>query len=109
MAQRGNPHPTGGKPDKRMRDALMIALNREAVDNEGRPTKKLSLIADKLVDLAIDGDVQAIREINDRIDGRSIQGISVNDGAGMKIVIEGGLPQETDAPPVDDSLANMRG
>jgi len=66
----------GGKPDKLMRDALMVALKREAKDAEGKPTTKLALIADKLVDLAADGDVQAIKEIGDRVDGRPAQAIT---------------------------------
>lgn len=91
MAKRGNPNPTGGKPDKLMRDALMVALNREAQGPLGK-TKKLSLIADKLVDLAVEGDVAAIKEVADRVDGKSMQGISLTDGS-MKVVIEGGLPE----------------
>ena len=48
MAGRGNPKPTGSKPDKLMRDALMVALNREAKDADGKPTKRLYVIAEKL-------------------------------------------------------------
>lgn len=70
MAPRGNPRPTGSKPDKLMRDAIMIAINREAVSADGRPTKKLHLVVEKLVDLAIEGDMGAIHEICDRVDGK---------------------------------------
>lgn len=69
MAVRTNPS-KGGKPDKLMRDALMVALHREAVDADGKPTKKLAKIADALVDKAIEGDVPAIKEILDRVDGK---------------------------------------
>lgn len=51
MAARITPS-KGGKPDKLMRDALMVALNREAVDADGQKTKKLNIIAAKLVELA---------------------------------------------------------
>src|SRR6185312_14399507 len=61
----------GGKPDKLMRNALILALHREAMDAEGKPTKKLNLVAEALVQNAIDGDVPAIKEICDRVDGRS--------------------------------------
>lgn len=74
MAARVNPS-RGGKPDKLMRDALMIALNREAVDADGQKTKKLNIIAAKLVELAIDGDIQAIKEISDRVDGKPAQAL----------------------------------
>lgn len=65
--------PKGGKPDKLMRDALMIALKREATGAGGVKTRKLNLIASKLVDLAVAGDMQAIKEIGDRVDGRPAQ------------------------------------
>ncbi len=61
----------GAKPDKLMRDALILALMREAEGADGRPTKKLHLIAARLVEKAVDGDIAAIREINDRVDGKS--------------------------------------
>ena len=73
MAERGNPNPTGSKPDKLMRDAIMVALNRAAKDADGKPTRKMALIADKLVELAIEGDMAAIKEINDRVDGKASQ------------------------------------
>lgn len=71
----GNPNPTGSKPDKLMRDAIMVALKREATDASGEKTKKLYLIANKLVDLAAEGDMQAIKEVNDRVDGKAPQTI----------------------------------
>lgn len=61
----------GRKPDKLMRDAIIIALKREAQDANGVMTKKLYLIADRLVDKAVAGDIQAIKEINDRVDGKA--------------------------------------
>lgn len=74
MAARITPS-KGGKPDKLMRDALMVALNREAVDADGQKTKKLNIIAAKLVELAVSGDIQAIKEISDRVDGKPAQAI----------------------------------
>ena len=61
-----------------MTDALMLALNREVTDaaiNDGKPTKKLSIIADKLVDKARDGDTQAIKEVFDRTEGKAAQAL----------------------------------
>lgn len=85
MAARNVPS-KGGKPDKLMRDALVLALKREAVDADGRPTKKLNLIADALVDKAMTGDVAACKEIADRVDGKSVQPISGDDdGAPIKL------------------------
>ncbi len=69
----GNPNPKGSKPDKLMRDAIIVALNREAEDAQGQPTRKLALVAEQLVELALAGDMQAIKEVNDRVDGKSPQ------------------------------------
>ena len=38
----------GRKPDKLMRDAIILALKRESADGDGVLTKKLHLIADRL-------------------------------------------------------------
>lgn len=75
MAARKSPA-EGRKSDKLIRNALMVAINREAKDADGQPTKKLALIAEKLVELAVEGDVQAIKEIGDRIDGKPTQAIA---------------------------------
>ena len=69
MAARKTPS-KGGKPDKLMRDALLLELNREAKLADGKVTKRLRAVARKLVDRAEQGDVPAIKEIFDRVDGR---------------------------------------
>lgn len=62
----------GRKGEKHWRDAVRIAVNESvAGDDVGR--KKLRVIADKLVELAMDGDIQAIKEIGDRMDGKAAQ------------------------------------
>lgn len=74
MAVRENPS-KGAKPDKLARDALIIALKREATAADGTPTKKLNQVAEKLVEEAIGGNVQAAKEIFDRLDGKPAQAI----------------------------------
>jgi hypothetical protein len=69
----------GRKPDKLARDALILALMREAEDGEGIPTKRLNLIAFKLVERAEAGDLSAIKEIFDRVDGRATQPVGDDD------------------------------
>ena len=64
--QSGNPK--GSKPEKLMRDALIIALNREAA--KGSKTKRLQSVAEALVTKAEEGDVAAAKEIFDRVDGK---------------------------------------
>lgn len=66
----------GSKPDKLMRDAIMLALHRET-KAKGESTKYLNIIASKLVQLASEGDLGAIKEIGDRVDGKPAQAISV--------------------------------
>jgi hypothetical protein len=63
-----------------MRDAIMVALHRESKDANGKKTKKLYQVANALVDIAIGGDVPAIKEICDRIDGRPSQAITGEGG-----------------------------
>lgn len=67
--QSGNP---GGKPkSKPFADMLRIAVN-EATEDGG---KKLRALADALVSKAVAGDVQAIKEVADRLDGKPAQQI----------------------------------
>ncbi len=79
MAARKTPS-KGGKPDKLMRDALILELNREAQDADGQMTKRLRHIARKLVDKAAEGDVAAIKEVNDRVDGKAHQSVEMSGG-----------------------------
>lgn len=56
--------------EKDWRDAIRVAVNRK---QDG--SKRLFLLADKLVDAGLAGDVQAMREIGDRLDGKPAQTI----------------------------------
>ena len=76
MATRKQPS-NGGKPDKIIRDAIAIALKREAQDADGKKTRKVTLLAQKLVDKACEGDVMAIKEVADRMDGKPTQAVDV--------------------------------
>ncbi len=91
MAERNTPS-KGAKPDKLMRDALILELHAEAADADGVMTKKLRLVARALVDVAIGGDVPAIREINDRVDGKVPQALTGEGGGALEVII-----QRTDA------------
>lgn len=62
-----------GRKDKLWRDALMVAVKRS--DTEGRVM--LAKIAQKVVEAACEGDMQAIKEIGDRIDGKAPQSLDV--------------------------------
>ena len=63
----GNP---GGRPkDKPWADALRLVVFRD--DMEGK--RRLLAIAEKCAESAMNGDMQAIKEIGDRLDGRPAQ------------------------------------
>ena len=62
----------GRDRDKMLRDALLISLNRKA--GKDLKTKRMQMVADALVDAAIKGEVTALREVFDRVDGRFSRG-----------------------------------
>lgn len=65
----------GAKSDKIWRDALMRAVHRQSAGS-GSP-KRIEKIADVVVFLALSGDMQAAKEIGDRLDGRPAQSVAV--------------------------------
>jgi hypothetical protein len=66
--------PAGGKTASLMREALDAELARQSDDGEGAKAGVLQLIARKLATKALDGDLGAIREIFDRVDGKTVAG-----------------------------------
>jgi len=57
-----------GSKQKDWHDALRRAVHRDS-DGKGSP-KWLEVIANRVVQLAAEGDAQAFKEIGDRLDGR---------------------------------------
>ena len=57
-----------------MREALDAELARQSEDGEGTKADVLQLIARRLATKALEGDLGAIREIFDRIDGKAVVG-----------------------------------
>ncbi len=76
MAARKTPS-AGGKPDKLIRDALMIAVKRSCKDEDGKSTTYLNRIAAIVVKNAANGDYQSFKELFDRIDGKAAQSLTV--------------------------------
>jgi len=95
MAARKTPS-KGGKPDKLMRHALLLELNREEKQAGGKVTKRLRLVARKLVDRAEQGDVPAIKEIFDRVDGRVPQPQHVSNPEGGPVDVLHQILKEID-------------
>jgi hypothetical protein len=69
-----NATPTGGKTATPMREALNAELARQGKDGEGAKADVLQLIARRLTAKALEGDVAAIKEIFDRMDGKAVAG-----------------------------------
>lgn len=83
------PETRGQKRSKICRDALALALERE-VDHEGKMTRRVVQIAEALAKKAGEGDVQAAREVFDRIDGKVPTPIAGADGEGpVEVTIRG--------------------
>jgi hypothetical protein len=59
-----------------MREALDAELARASEDGEGSKAGVLQLIARKLATKALEGDLGAIKEIFDRMDGKTGAGVS---------------------------------
>jgi hypothetical protein len=66
--------PDGGGPSRPMWEALNAELRRAVEDGDGRRTELLQVIAGKLAAKAADGDLGAIKEIFDRMDGKTVAG-----------------------------------
>ncbi len=67
------------KADKPVRDAILAALESEVSVKKGSravKTRRLTVIAEALVTLAAEGNLTAIREICDRIDGKATQPVA---------------------------------
>lgn len=79
--------PAGAKSDKLWRDAIHRAV-KERREGKGRP-QALENLARKLVDAGLDGDVAALKEIGDRLDGKAVQPISGDaEGPPVTFVVE---------------------
>jgi hypothetical protein len=72
----------------------------------GNDPRHLRAIARKLFEKALDGDLSAIREIADRLDGKPAQAIERNDMRSIRLmsddelleIAQGGSPEPADEP-----------
>jgi hypothetical protein len=85
--------PGGSKPEKPWRDALMVAVNERGAGG----AKNLRRIAEQCVEAALNGDMHAIKEIGDRLDGKAPQGFDLTptDGGGV-ITVQWRRPADSD-------------
>lgn len=66
------PAKPGPKSDKFWSEAIRMAVMRED-EIDGKKVKRLRIVADKIVELAMNGDIAAMKEIGDRLDGKPAQ------------------------------------
>lgn len=80
--EKGNQEAKKGKKAYAFRSALNVAVKEAHGDGN-----KLRGIAERLVEAALDGDIQAIKEVADRLDGKPKQQseISGPDGGAIPI------------------------
>jgi hypothetical protein len=72
MAERGGqPGNTNATKNK----VWIEALNRSIAQDDG---KRLRAAAEKLLDLAVEGNVPALKELGDRLDGKPAQAVTLS-------------------------------
>ena len=87
MAARKTPA-AGSKPDKLWRNEIRLAVHELLVsdgDGKTQKIKALRLLARRLVTKAMEGDVAALKEIGDRLDGKPAQAVDL--GVGVQITL----------------------
>ena len=78
-----------GQPPKEWTMSGLIRSAAEEEDETGIPKKKI--IARKLANLAVKGDMAAMKEFNNRVDGMSVQKIGGDEYNPIKIDVGGVL------------------
>lgn len=80
---------SGAKADKVWAGAISRAVHRfhEETDEDGKVKKQrfLSVLADRIVESAADGDIAALKEIGDRLDGKPVQGVELGGKDGSPV------------------------
>jgi hypothetical protein len=65
------------------------AIN-QALEKRGRGDRMEALraVAEKLIDAAEAGDISALRELGDRLDGKAAQAITGADGGALRMILD---------------------
>ena len=74
----------GKTAGKLWRDAINVAVNRP---HEADGRKYIMHLAERLVQAALDGDMAAMKEIGDRVDGKAIQHVAGEDGGALVVKV----------------------
>ena len=88
------------KSDKLWADELRKAVNRysdqDDPENKGKKLKWFSVLANKVVKKAVEGDMVAAKEIGDRIDGKPKQVVGGDIESPLTVVIATGIQRDGD-------------
>ena len=79
--------PPGYKSDKEWRDAIRRVVHSEVTDETGKRTKRIVRLAESLVTAAEAGDVSALKELGNRLDGVPAQSVSVTGADGGALLV----------------------
>ena len=81
----------------RWRRAIANALDQRSKRDQ---VVALELLAEKLIDMALAGDLGAIKEIGNRLDGMPPQSVDVNRGyglgSGLTVILQSGIVNASD-------------
>jgi len=75
----------GGDTNRPMWSMLNEELRRE-IEDDGERVEPGRLIVRRLMTRALDGDLSAIKEIFDRMDGKSVPGTAPDQGPARKVI-----------------------
>ena len=104
--------------DKSWRDAVRAAVNELRKDEDSpKKVKSLRLLARRLIRKALDGDVSALKEVGDRLDGKATQQVQVDKNIQITHIehtivdmplIEGEVIEVLDVPEPDASSSGYK-
>ena len=77
-ARRSAPRGAKPAPAQLMREALLLSLQRKGLKSR----RRLQMVADALVDAAINGEMAALREVFQRVDGKISEAQRGGEGGG---------------------------
>ena len=89
LDEKDDKKPSGGQAgnDNAKKGRIWVgAINRAIAQDDG---KRLREAAEKLLTLAAAGDVPALRELGDRLDGKSIQRLAGEVDEPIRVIVEG--------------------
>jgi hypothetical protein len=97
----------GATSDKEWRGEIRKAVNElREVEGEPKKVRTLRLLARKLADRGLEGEIAALREIGDRLDGKPAQAIAIKGDPDSPVIFnlrlgDGIAPKVIDGGPVE--------